>query len=340
MTDPKIDLKTPWVAGVLAYLIPGAGHLYQRRYFKAILFFVCVFGTFLYGMSLGNWKVVYWTENPGQDQFGKPWKRNYGYLAQLGIGCPSLFAYLQTSRYRAPGNRPTFINRPGIDERTPLLTPLDGQFTGEVVEYTNRHDPSTRKVSPITGTIHLEPHNLVFKGTFQGERTNQDGTTQPFECDLGATLFVDSKILGDQQRDIHAGVLDKNEQFQGDEIRGVVPRKFGDWFEAPLDNAALQRVNDRLTRRFEMALVYTWIAGLLNILVIWDAVQGPAYGYDDEFYRQARKSKDTPKPETKTKEASASIKVDAETAEAVASEEQQPAVDEPAPEAAGKTVES
>ena len=31
-----------------------------------------------------------------------------------------------------------------------------------------------------------------------------------------------------------------------------------------------------------MASVFTWIAGLLNLLVIWDAVDGPAYGYGDE----------------------------------------------------------
>ena len=72
MTDPKIDLKTPWVAGLLAYLIPGAGHLYQRRLFKAGVYFVCIFGTFLYGMHLGEWKVVYWTENPGRYKFTNP----------------------------------------------------------------------------------------------------------------------------------------------------------------------------------------------------------------------------------------------------------------------------
>jgi hypothetical protein len=33
---------------------------------------------------------------------------------------------------------------------------------------------------------------------------------------------------------------------------------------------------------FELALVFTWIAGLLNILAVWDALEGPAYGYGDE----------------------------------------------------------
>mgnify|MGYP001765665878 CR=1 FL=1 len=33
----EIDLRQPTVAAILAWLIPGAGHLYQRRYFKAAL---------------------------------------------------------------------------------------------------------------------------------------------------------------------------------------------------------------------------------------------------------------------------------------------------------------
>jgi hypothetical protein len=31
-----------------------------------------------------------------------------------------------------------------------------------------------------------------------------------------------------------------------------------------------------------MALVFTWVAGLLNLLAIWDAADGPAYAYGDE----------------------------------------------------------
>ena len=28
--------------------------------------------------------------------------------------------------------------------------------------------------------------------------------------------------------------------------------------------------------------MFTWIAGLLNLMAIWDAYDGPAYGYGDE----------------------------------------------------------
>ncbi len=50
----------------------------------------------------------------------------------------------------------------------------------------------------------------------------------------------------------------------------------------PLDDPALEHLYGRLGKHYEMALVYTWIAGLLNVLAVWDAVQGPAYGYGDE----------------------------------------------------------
>lgn len=298
MTDPKIDLKTPWIAGVLAYLVPGAGHFYQRRYFKAVLYFVCVYGTFLYGMALGDWKVVYWTENAGGERFGQPAKRNYGYLCQVGVGCPSLYAYMQTRRYRQPENRPAIIGRAEVDVHTALLEPVDAEFQGDLVEFADPHEQNSgkRKFAAVRGRIHLEPHNRIFKGTFKGTIEREGGQTEPFECNLGESLFLDSKILGDPERKLAVGVLNENGQYQGNDLIGTVPRAFLNWFEAPLDVETLRDLNGNLTKQFEMALLYTWIAGLLNVLVIWDAVQGPAYGYDDEAYRQSKKSKKNPKP--------------------------------------------
>ena len=36
----EIDLKEPWIAALLAWLMPGMGHVYQGRTGKGILFFV------------------------------------------------------------------------------------------------------------------------------------------------------------------------------------------------------------------------------------------------------------------------------------------------------------
>ena len=87
----EIDLKEPWIAGLLALVLPGLGHIYQGRTAKGILFFVCVFGTFVYGMYLGGGKVVY-AHVPWEQQF------RWQYLCQLGVGLPATPMLIQRNR--------------------------------------------------------------------------------------------------------------------------------------------------------------------------------------------------------------------------------------------------
>ena len=47
-------LKNPFLAAVLAWLVPGLGHWYQGRKEKAVLFFVCIMSIFLFGCYLGS----------------------------------------------------------------------------------------------------------------------------------------------------------------------------------------------------------------------------------------------------------------------------------------------
>ncbi|MDR0335894.1 MAG: hypothetical protein LBI18_02275 [Planctomycetaceae bacterium] len=49
-----IDLKNPFIAGILTWFMPGLGHYYQGRMTKAILFFFCVVPTFWVGCVLGS----------------------------------------------------------------------------------------------------------------------------------------------------------------------------------------------------------------------------------------------------------------------------------------------
>ena len=62
-----IDLGNPWVAGFLAWLWPGAGHLYQRRYGKGLLFMACILSIFFFGLILGQGRVVYAMHPPGME---------------------------------------------------------------------------------------------------------------------------------------------------------------------------------------------------------------------------------------------------------------------------------
>lgn len=105
MTEPAkqnpqttIPLKDPALAAFLAWLMPGLGHLYQGRTAKAILYFVCLTGTFAYGCYLGGnrelgWgRVVYmaWREDDAR----------LPYICQVGIGLPALPALVQANRAR------------------------------------------------------------------------------------------------------------------------------------------------------------------------------------------------------------------------------------------------
>jgi hypothetical protein len=111
-TSPPIRLRDPVVAGVLAWLIPGLGHLYQGRNAKAGLYFVCILGTFLYGLYLGSnsdigWgRVVYFSFRQGLNR-----QREYEndlrlhYLCQVGAGLPALPALIQAA-WDPSGNKP------------------------------------------------------------------------------------------------------------------------------------------------------------------------------------------------------------------------------------------
>ena len=86
----KIELKDPPVAAVLAWLWPGAGHFYQGRHGKGLVFMICILGIFVFGMAIGGGRVVY-------ASFIKA-DRRLPYLCQLGVGLPALPALVQAVR--------------------------------------------------------------------------------------------------------------------------------------------------------------------------------------------------------------------------------------------------
>ncbi len=94
--EPEVDLRNPALAAVLAWLWPGAGHLYQRRYPKAILILLVILSLYWMGMFVGGGRVVYasWT----------PQDRRWQYICQLGGGIPALPALVQA--YRVFGDPP------------------------------------------------------------------------------------------------------------------------------------------------------------------------------------------------------------------------------------------
>lgn len=88
----QVDLRDPFVAAIWAWLWPGAGHIYQRRYAKGALYMICILSTWFFGLSMGQGHVVY-------AQFSKGDNR-WHYLLQLGVGLPALPAVVQSIRVR------------------------------------------------------------------------------------------------------------------------------------------------------------------------------------------------------------------------------------------------
>ena len=128
----EIDLRQPAVAACLAWLWPGAGHIYQRRHAKGLLFMTCILCTYFLGLSIGRGHVVYasWKEND----------RRWQYLCQVGIGLPALPALIQNRLVRN-GKEPLLnswipsfmapprdVNPDGEDELARWHEALNGQF--------------------------------------------------------------------------------------------------------------------------------------------------------------------------------------------------------------------
>ncbi len=91
----EVDLRNPTVAALWAWIWPGAGHIYQRRYAKGTLFMVCVLGIYFFGLTLGSGHVVYASWRPAD----KRWQ----YICQLGVGAPALPALVQSRQVRQTG---------------------------------------------------------------------------------------------------------------------------------------------------------------------------------------------------------------------------------------------
>ncbi len=93
-----VDLKNRCWAAILAWLWPGAGHLYQRRTGKGILFMTCILGIYFWGLAMGEGQVVYASFPSASGGFFRSLRSpemRYPFLLQIGVGGPSLPAVVQ-----------------------------------------------------------------------------------------------------------------------------------------------------------------------------------------------------------------------------------------------------
>lgn len=266
---PVVDLKTPWLAALLSWAVPGLGQIYQGRYFKGVLFMVCILGMFLFGIQLGEGRPVYvnyYIVSDGQMLE----KRNYGYLSQMLVGAAAMPALVQSNRFKSDDN--SWV----------LDAPVEAPFSGTI--YNGRGPDDAMEVD---GAISLVPEPGPFGATLTGRLVGQlkesgeriDLELVPYSPELDLPP-VGLKISANPDREVRMRIREviAGPAELGDNLKGTIPRPATDWFQVPLQDQELQDMNARLGKRWELAMVLTWIAGLLNILAIWDAFEGPAYG--------------------------------------------------------------
>lgn len=99
MSQPKeetltIHLRDPLYAALLAWLLPGLGHLYQRRWAKGVLFMVCTLTIYFSGLLLGQGRVVYasFRNVDGARDL------RLAFFCQMWVGAPALPAVIQAVR--------------------------------------------------------------------------------------------------------------------------------------------------------------------------------------------------------------------------------------------------
>lgn len=263
MTAPAlaVNLRNPVIAGLLAFVFPGAGHFYQKRFFKAFVFAIGVWGSWFTGMAMSDWKAL---QAPAKGHMEMPAVLKFA--GQSGVGFPSLWAVYQANRYYDKGNvTPDTI--PG---------PQEFAFVGEA----HLREPSGNQSGDVTGTLSLASTQGEFGPAISGQFS---GTLagQPMTLKLDHNVNLDKPVRSGRKLSMTASVVNDKDEYIG-ELKGVIPRPFLNWFACPLDQQEEADWHRERGKYQELAMVFVWVAGLMNLLAIWDAVEGPAYGYTED----------------------------------------------------------
>jgi TM2 domain-containing membrane protein YozV len=235
--DPNragIPLKNPGLAALLAWLIPGLGHMYQGRWEKGILFFVCIMGTFFYGISLGSSNVVYTSMRP-YDQ------RYYYYICQAGVGLPAMPALVQAwlvRREKAPLWNGWMAPPVMIGQHVPADWAREQMAIGDV-----EGDFAEGDFQPNGN----DPEKLVYVNYPKGKGRDEFGKPYGYVNDHQDNEF---------------------KQFQ------------------------LSIWHYKYSFRYDLGTTFTMVAGLLNILVIFDAFAGPMLGKNLAVWDAERKRRE------------------------------------------------
>ncbi|MEM1063371.1 MAG: DUF6677 family protein, partial [Planctomycetota bacterium] len=276
MTDapPPVELKNRWLAAFLGLVVPGLGHAYQGRKFKAIVFAVSILGIFHWGQALAGWRAVYLDDDPELRRIAQPQRlvrqlvRGYG--AQMFNGVVAWPAVVQQRRNADPDNR---------EGR------FDGGFDGTAVgQFQFGRDGQLFVAGNYRGRLKLDVDPVLGRPT-EGRFEGTDGEGRPVSFEVDEISRVDPPIGASPWRGIWLTVdtdgLDLPETDLGGANGGMflaeIRRPLSDWYQVPPDRRAKDALHHEFGTGLEIALVFTWVAGFLNVLAVWDAFDGPAY---------------------------------------------------------------
>jgi hypothetical protein len=205
------------LAGVLSYLIPGLGQIVQGRVGKGILFLVCIYTLFFYGMYLGSGSV------------------------KIGLR-----TYRLTSNVYLPDT---------ADD-----TSKDSSFPKVAVNGYNR---------PQFGGqfwVGIAAWPAIWQYLTYNKQVNHD---------LDHTI---DRLYEEAEENKNDPPVMEQKLHEAEELERDLRRKhplLGD-FEREPSASCINAVHNAGDKRLELGWVYTVIAGVLNIMVIYDAVAGPA----------------------------------------------------------------
>jgi hypothetical protein len=213
-------------AGLLSYLVPGLGQFSQGRTGKGLLFFVCIYALFFYGMYIGTGTV-----KASDLEYRVP---GNVYLPDTlkGNNDPKI-----ANPYRLPSFAVDLYNRPQFA----------GQFWVGVVAW----PALIQYAADDESRARLEIHDL----RVEADRAEKNG-----QSDVAGRMRSDAERL-------EVGL--RTGEWRGNWL-------FGQFERAPTEEA-LNALNTSRGKELELAWVYTVIAGVLNIMVIYDAMAGPAF---------------------------------------------------------------
>jgi hypothetical protein len=216
------------------------------------------------------------------------------YTAQMGVGLPGLLGLAQSRRFAGEGNVTTNRLDQSITSEfqgvwLPDQYPPGGgsdvnsllqriRYAHDDIEYS---EWPLDGGEPAAGTIALEPQatdlgGARISGTFTG---TIDGRPSDILLD---SITLEEPIRSNPRRRVFAVGKDPTSK----KIRGVlvasIPRPFYNYAAVPMSPREENQLHGKHGNFLEIWLVFTWIAGLLNMLAVWDAFDGPAYAYGDE----------------------------------------------------------